>query len=164
MASYHDERPNWIKPNDPFFAMYPNSCVNRTVWLLRTVPTQTPTIEGKPISILEYFMSMDEESFWLVIDRCPECTSSYPLFYAYYRRLHRRDSQLLNMLNQENYLGIDLLFKPSLELQPRISGKRRLLRGRCIEGCPSETRTSFKRNKFISLKNKIRTTFYAFNY
>lgn len=106
------------------------------------------------LSSLQYFMSMDEESFWSVIDRCPECTS-YPLFDAYYRRLHRRDSQLLNMLNQENYLDIDLLFKPSLELQPRISGKRRLLRGRCIEGCPSETRTSFKRTKSSVWKIKF---------
>nr|QZB49057.1 BV-like protein [Cotesia vestalis bracovirus] len=162
MASYSDKRPNWVKPNDPFFAMYPNNCVNRAVWLLRTVPTKTPTKEGKTISVLEYFLSMDEESFWMAIDRCPDCTS-YPLFDAYYRHLHRKDSQLVNMLNQENDLDIDLLFNPSLELQSRVSGKRKLLRGRCIEGCPSEIRTRFKRTKFISLKNKIRTTFYEFN-
>ncbi|KAH0545667.1 hypothetical protein KQX54_002316 [Cotesia glomerata] len=163
MTFYRDERPNWIKPNDPFFAMYPNNCVNRTVWLLRTVPTKTPTKEGKPISVLEYFLSMDEESFWLVIDRCPDCTS-YLLFDAYYRHFHRRDRQLFNLLKQEDYLEIDLLFKPSLELQPRVSGKRKLLRGRCIEGCPFEIRPRFKRTKFISLKNKIRTKFYTFNY
>lgn len=52
---------------------------------------------------------MDEATFWLVMDRCPDCTSCV-LFDAHHQRLLRKASQLANMANQENEAGIDLLF------------------------------------------------------
>nr|ACE75326.1 conserved hypothetical protein [Glyptapanteles indiensis] len=109
---YHSELHNWVKLNDPFFSMFSEKCRDRMIWLLRTLPTTTPTKEGTPFSVLEFFLSMEEATFWSVMDRCPDCTS-YILFAAYNQRLQRKARQLANMANQENDAGIDLLFQLS---------------------------------------------------
>nr|ACE75200.1 hypothetical protein GFP_L4_0180 [Glyptapanteles flavicoxis] len=71
-------------------------------------------IENLIVSLLslQFFLSMEETTFWLAMDRCPDCTS-YILFAAYNQCLKRKASQLANMANQESDAGIDLLFQLS---------------------------------------------------
>ncbi|RVE41087.1 hypothetical protein evm_008621 [Chilo suppressalis] len=111
MASSTYERPEWIKPDDPLFAMLSYKCINTMIWLIRNLPRRTPrNSAGNVISLLEYFLSMDETNFWMVMDRCPECTSNL-LINARDRHLQRKANRLANMIAQEDVLEIGMLTK-----------------------------------------------------
>ncbi|CAH0403843.1 unnamed protein product [Chilo suppressalis] len=77
------------------------------IWLIRNLPRRTPrNSAGNVISLLEYFLSMDETNFWMVMDRCPECTSNL-LIIARDRHLQRKANRLANMIAQEDVLEIE---------------------------------------------------------
>ncbi|CAD6244186.1 GSCOCT00013290001.2-RA-CDS [Cotesia congregata] len=133
MASYSGKQPAGIKPNDPFYAMFPKNCIKKTIaiWLLRNLSIAEPIEGEKPMSILTYFMSMDEENFWSAIDHCPDCTA-YIIFEAHMRRWQRKAVQSANAAAQENDLDIDMLFECNLENQPELFCSRKLLRRKCV--------------------------------
>lgn len=54
MASSTYERPEWIKPDDPLFAMLSYKCIDTMIWLIRNLPRRTPrNSAGNVISLLE---------------------------------------------------------------------------------------------------------------
>ncbi|KAG8039271.1 hypothetical protein G9C98_003578 [Cotesia typhae] len=58
MTSYIGKRPTETKPNDPFYAMFPQNCIKKTtaIWLLRNLSIAKPTKEEKSMSILKVFL------------------------------------------------------------------------------------------------------------
>ncbi|KAH0545669.1 uncharacterized protein LOC123268256 [Cotesia glomerata] len=129
MASYSGKRPTETKPNDPFYAMFPQNCIKKTiaVWLLRNLSIAEPIESENPMTILKYFLSINEENFWSAINRCPDCTA-YIIFEAHMRRWRRKDVQSANAAVQENDLDIDMLFECNSENQSGLFSSRELLR------------------------------------
>ena len=53
MASYSAKQPNGTKLNDPFYAMFPQNCIKKTIaiWLLRNLSIAETMKDEQPMSI-----------------------------------------------------------------------------------------------------------------
>nr|AOH69094.1 hypothetical protein A6F54_19 [Microplitis mediator bracovirus] len=107
MKSYEQEGHTWIKLDDPFFLIVQWEFTSTVDWLITVLPLREPrNSAGRTLSILEYFLSMDEERLRVLLNHCPPRTEQV-LMTARGRRLQRRYSRIMNLIAQESDLGLE---------------------------------------------------------
>ncbi|XP_053598790.1 uncharacterized protein LOC103572493 [Microplitis demolitor] len=107
MGAYKHEGPDWIRLDDPFFLTVQWEFASTIDWLITVLPVREPKESaGKRLSILEYFLSMDEEKFRVLLEHCPPWTKQH-LMKARSRRLQRRYSRIVILVVQESDLELE---------------------------------------------------------